>query len=202
MGDTEQLFVIAAVWALIAAAIARFIPNWPGRIAFFVLAVGVPFWELPYGYYNFQVLCKEQGGLKNFEPISPQKTVCVAHPYESGAPGMLKAGFGTVEVRDKSGGVHRISRAPSGVLESVKQERVSSEYCVAYAFVRARSWRTMRNEMTVVRDKDQKPVARHSDFVWFGMWWQEAASPMLGRGGECRRDAVGSVSAAVLRGVR
>lgn len=202
MSDTEQLFVVAAVWALIAAVIARFIANWPGRIAFFAIAVGVPFWELPYGYYNFQMLCKEQGGLKVFEPISPQTIVCVTYPYESGAPGMIKAGFETVETRDKGGVVHRITRAPSGVLESIKQEHVTSEYCIAYAFVQGLPWRTMRKDVTALRVKDPKLVARHSDFVWFGMWWQEAATPILGRGGECRRDAVGSISAALLSGVK
>ena len=64
MNDTEQLFWMAVIWALIAAAIARFIPNWPGRIAFFTVAVAIPFWELPYGYYNFQRLCSEQRKLQ------------------------------------------------------------------------------------------------------------------------------------------
>jgi len=201
MNDTEQLFVVAAVWALIAAVIARAIPTWPGRIAFFTLAVGLPFWELPYGYYNFQKLCKEYGGLKTFEPISPQKIVCVAYPFDSAASGLLKAGFSMVEARDKIGGVNRISRAPSGEFESTKVNQVTSEYCITYAFVRGLPWRVMRNEMTVSRESDHRLVARHSEFVWFGMWWQEAATPVLGRGGECRRDAVGPISTALLGGV-
>ena len=77
MSDTEQLFVVAAVWVIIAAVIARFIPNWPVRIAFFVLAVGIPFWELPYGYYNFQNLCREETKLMVIERIPPQESVCV-----------------------------------------------------------------------------------------------------------------------------
>ena len=73
MSDTEQLFVVAAVWALIAAAIARFISNWPGRVAFFVIAVGLPFWELPFGYYNFQKLCSEHNKFQIVEkiPVEP-----------------------------------------------------------------------------------------------------------------------------------
>ena len=202
MNDTEQLFLVAAVWALIAAAIARFIPNWPGRIAFFALAVGIPFWELPYGYYHFEKLCKEHGGLKIFEPISPQQVVCLAYPFDSAASGMLKTGFSIVEARDKSGSVNRILRSTSGELESTKLNQVTSEYCTTYAFVRGLPWRIMRNEITISRESDQRLVARHSDFVWFGMWWQEAALPVLGRGGECRHDGPSSVAKALLAGAK
>ena len=200
MSDTEQLFVVAAVWALIAAVVARFIPNWPGRVAFFALAVGIPFWELPYGYYNFQTLCKEQGGLKILEPISPQTTVCVAHPYESGAPGMIKAGFEFVESKDKSGGVHRISKAPSGALESAKQDHVTSDYCVTFANNNRLPWRIIRHDFLVIRIKDGAVAARHSVFDWFGMGWQQSASPVLGRGGECREDPIRPVVAVLLNG--
>src|SRR3990172_5793830 len=105
MNDTEQLFIAAAVWALIAAAVARFIPNWPGRIAFFAFAVGIPFWELPYGYYNFQELCREEGSLRVLEPIAPQQSICVDYPFETAASGMMKMWFASIEARDKSGSV-------------------------------------------------------------------------------------------------
>ena len=202
MNDTEQLFIAAAIWALIAAVIARFIPNWPGRIAFFAIAVGLPFWELPFGYYNFERFCREQGGLQTFEPISPQQIICAAYPFDSSASGLLKVGFGAVEAKDSSGRVNKISRALSGEIVSAKQDRVTSEYCITYAFVRGLPWRLMRNEMIVTRERDRRLVARHSEFVWFGMWWQEAASPVLGRGGECRRDAIAPISAALLGGVK
>jgi hypothetical protein len=202
MNDTEQLFVVAAVWALIAAAIARFIPNWPGRIAFFALAVGIPFWELPYGYYNFQKLCREDGSLKIIEPIAPQQSICVDYPFETAALGMLKAGFVSVEARDKNGVVVKFLKAPSGDVEKVKKDRVVSGYCVTHAFVRGLPWRIMRNELVVVRDSDRRVVARHNDFVWFGMWWQEAALPVLGRGGECRHDGMGVIAKSLLRGAK
>ena len=202
MNDTEQLFIAAAVWALAAAVIARFIPHWPGRIAFFAIAVGIPFWELPYGYYNFQKLCRDEGSLKIVEPIPPQTSVCVDYPYETAALGMLKGGFENVYARDKNGDVKRYLKSSSGAIEKVTTNRISSEYCVTYGFIRGLPWRMMRNEIVVFRDKEKRVVARHSDFVWFGMWWQEAAAPVLGRGGECRHDGVGSITGALLRGVK
>ncbi len=202
MNDTEQLFLMALIWALIAMIVARFIPNWPGRVVFFTVAVAIPFWELPYGYFNFQRLCREESGLKVFESIGPQRIICVDYPYETAAIGMLKAGFSSVEARDKDGGVRRYSKSLFDNIESFNEPRVSSEYCVTHSFVRGLPWRTMRNELVIVRANDKHMVARHGEFVWFGMWWQEAALPVLGRGGECRRDAVGAVAGALREGLK
>src|SRR6185436_1324458 len=102
MSDTEQLFVAAAVWALIAAIIARFIPNWPGRVAFFAIAVGLPFWELPYGYYNFRKLCREETVLKVTEKIPPQDSVCIEY-FDLGLyRQLMQAGFSRIEVTSQS----------------------------------------------------------------------------------------------------
>ena len=202
MNDTEQLFLVAAVWTVIAAVIARFIPNWPGRIAFFAIAVGLPFWELPYGYFNFQKLCREEGALRILESIAPQESICVDYPFDTVAEGMLKKGFVSVEARDKSGGVSKFVRTPRGDIGKATTDRVTSEYCVTRAFVRGLPWRAMRNELIVVRNSDKRVVARHSDFVWFGMWWQEAALPVLGRGGECRHDGISSVATALVAGTK
>jgi len=202
MNDTEQLFIAAAIWTIIAAVIARFIPNWPGRIAFFAIAVGLPFWELPYGYYNFQKLCREEGSLRIFEPIAPQQSICVDYPFETAALGMLKKGFVSVEARDKGGSVNRYLKAPRGDVDKVATDRVTSEYCITRTFVRELPWRAMRNELVIVRNQDNHLVARHSDFVWFGMWWQAAALPVLGRGGECRHDGFGSVANSLIVGAK
>ena len=105
MNDTEQLFLVAAVWTVIAAVIARFIPNWPGRIAFIAIAVGLPFWELPYGYYNFQKLCREEGALRILESIAPQESICVDYPFDTVAEGMLSAAAVAIIADDEKGEV-------------------------------------------------------------------------------------------------
>ena len=77
MSDTEQLFIVAGIWSLISLFIARFISGWPARIAVFALLVGVPFWELPYGYFNFLSKCREETHVLVFKAISPQQNICV-----------------------------------------------------------------------------------------------------------------------------
>jgi hypothetical protein len=202
MNDTEQLFFAALVWALIAAAIARFIPNWPGRIAFFAITVGLPFWELPYGYYNFQKLCREEGKLLVYAEIAPQKSICVDYPFDSSARTLHRFGFASIESRDKKGEVIEFSGSASAGLSQSRKRSVSSEYCVTFLNNIRLPWRVNRHDFLVIRRSDGKNVARHSEFDWLGMWWQQAATPVLGHGGECGRDPVRLVMTALVDGVK
>jgi len=188
MNDTEQLFVAAAIWALIAAVIARFIPNWPGRITFFAIAVGIPFWELPYGYYNFQELCRAEGRLQVFEAIPPQRNICVDFPMEDVAKEVLSIGFESVEARGKAGDVRRYIAINAIDRREGRQERITSDYCIASASNIPLPWRILRHDHLIRGGSDGRVVARQSRFNWAGMWWQEAARPVLGRGGDCSED--------------
>ena len=185
MNDTEQLFLVAAIWALIAAVITRFIPNWPGRIAFFAIAVGIPFWELPYGYYNFYRICESEARLKVFESIPPQRTICVDYPFEDTAKEILKFGFETVEARGKAGDIRRYVANSSIEGREGRQERISADYCITSASNIPLPWRILRHDHVIRGGGDGRLVARQSRFNWAGLWWQEAARPVLGRGGDC-----------------
>lgn len=203
MSDTGELFAMAAVWVLVAAVIVRFVPNKWGRIVSFGVLVGIPFWELPYGYYNFQKLCNEEGGLKIFETIPSQNTVCASYPFETSAEYLLKLGFLGVEARDESGRVRRFAKESSDRQATIDGKQISSKYCVTQAFVQGLPWRIQRNEYVIAGALDQRIVARHSDFVWFGTWWQQQTLPILGVGGECRHsDPVKAIAAALLVGTK
>jgi len=186
MSDTEQLFVAAAVWGLIAAVIARFIPNWPGRIAFFAIAVALPFWELPYGYYNFRKLCVAEARLLVFEKIPPQESVCVRDLDSGIYSGLIRAGFRRIEVTDRTDDPKR--DASSGRVFRIPRPSIQSTYCLAFQSNNALPWRVLRNDVLIARATDDKVVARQSRFSWEGMWWQEQARPVLGRGGVCFDD--------------
>ena len=185
VSDTEQLFVVAAVWALVAAAIARFIPNWPGRIAFFVFAVGIPFWELPYGYYNYHLLCREGLKLQVFEKITPQEVVCADYPYVTIHNDLLKFGFTTVETRGKAGEIKRFTVKPGESVAATNQQGLTSNYCLTFVNNNRLPWRVWRHDQLIARANDRHIVARQSRYSWAGMWWQEEMRPVFGRGGEC-----------------
>ncbi len=202
MSDTEQLFIVAAVWTVIAAVLARFVPNWGGRIALFAVLVGVPFWELPYGYYNFQKLCVAEAKLQVFEPIAPQKAICFDYPIESSVPKLLDQGFVRVEAKGGDGKITLYSRGPSHSVVSSNIEKITADYCVAFKNNNHIPWRTLRHDFLILRSKDKAIVARHSVFDWLGMWWQEGVSPLLGRGGNCRPDQVQPILSVLLDGTK
>jgi hypothetical protein len=185
MSDTEQLFIVAAVWTVIAAVLARFVPNWGGRIALFAVLVGVPFWELPYGYMNFRSICEKETRVLVFESIPAQRVVCVDYPFEDAAPEVLKVGFESVEARGKAGDVRRYAASGAGNQSGGRQDRITADYCISSATNIGLPWRVLRHDHLVNRTNDGRNVARQSRFLWAGMWWQEAARPILGRGGEC-----------------
>jgi len=200
MSDTTQLFILAGFWTMAAAVLVYFIPKWPVRIVVFVLVVGVPFWELPFGYYNFLKLCKEDGGLRVFQSISPQKTICAAYPFDFSAQSLLRFGFERVEAKTRTGEIVRYARNSREGDSQGKSNKIESEFCVTFANNIFLPSHVIRHDFLITRASDGSVVARHSVFDWFGMWWQAAASPILGRGGECRDDPVQAVMSALLVG--
>ncbi len=197
MSDTEQLFILAGFWTAGALILAYFIPSWWAKIAAVALLVGIPFWELPFGYMNFRRLCEGQGGLRVIESVTPQHTVCAIYPLESSASRLLELGFATVEAKDQLGHVWILSKDSKRQSESAN---VSSAYCITQSFAKGLPWRIQRNEHTVIRVADEHRVAQFNDFVWFGTWWQEQALPVLGRGGECRHgDALRAIAAVLVK---
>ena len=187
MSDTEQLFVVAAVWALIAAAIARFIPNWPARIAFFALAVGIPFWELPYGYYNFRNLCSVDTNLKVIEKIPPQDSVCIEYFDQGLYRQLTQAGFTRIEITGRSDNAKE--HLASGRVFLTTREQAKSSYCIVFENNISMPWRILRSDILIQAVNDRRPSARQSEFYWVGMWWQEKARPVLGRGGVCSKES-------------
>jgi hypothetical protein len=200
MSDTQQLLALAAVWTVIAFFISRLVANWPGRIALFVALVGIPFWELPFGYLNLRRLCEAEGKLRAAERIVPQRSVCFTYPIETSAGSLLDRGFAFVEERRPDGHVVAYSRlSPNSVASAGKQE-ISSSYCVGYVNNNHLPWRILRHDFLVSRAKDGVIVARISDFDWLGMWWQDLASPILGRGGRCESGQVQPILLLLLKG--
>ena len=183
MNDTEQLFLMAAIWAVIAAAIARLIPTWPGRIAFFAIAVGLPFWELPYGYYNFQKLCREDTPLKVIEKILPQESVCIEY-FDLGLyKQLVQAGFTRIEITGRSDNAKEY--AANGRVVMTRREQAKSAYCIAFQSNISQPSRILRSDTLIVRAADNRLHARQSRIRWDGMWWQKATSPIAGIGGLC-----------------
>lgn len=188
MSDATQLFILAGIWTLVAAFLVYFIRNWSARVVVFALVVGIPFWELPYGYYNFSRLCDDEARFLIVEKFPPQSTVCAAYPFVSLHRELLKAGFPEVETKGINGDVRRYVVQDGKVLET-SQSALASTYCMTFVNNIQLPWRVLRHEVRIVRAQDERLVARQSRFGWSGMWWQEAMRPVLGNGGTCSADS-------------
>jgi hypothetical protein len=186
MSDTAQLFILAGVWTLISFFVASRIANWPARIVALVLLVGIPFWELPFGYYYFRELCKNEAKLLVFEAIIPQDSVCVENLDSGLYSNLVKAGFPRIEVSGSSDDQKR--DAASGRVFRVRVEDGKSRYCLHSQSNVTLPWRVLRHDTVVASINDGHAIARQSRFHWSGMWWQQAAQPILGRGGRCFDD--------------
>ena len=187
MSDTAQLFILAAVWTVVSIFLARLVPNWGGRIALFAVLVGVPFWELPYGYYAFHRLCGEQANLQIFERFPPQENICVDDLHSNLFSKLVKYGFTRIEVTGRSDDPQRYVASGKVYFPKLRTE-VESQYCLDFVSNFPLPHRILRGATLVKRSRDGQVALRQDHFFWSGLWWQDAASPLLGRGGTCFGD--------------
>ncbi|MCC6212283.1 MAG: hypothetical protein IT513_14700 [Burkholderiales bacterium] len=183
MSDTQQLFILAGVWTIISLFLARLVPSWVGRIVFFTALVGIPFWELPYGYYNFYKLCKWEAKLLVYEKFPPQVSICIDDLYTDVYAILARLEFTRIEVSGKTN--LRESAIANGKLVRVKRGEESSAYCFATVSNIQLPWGILRFDSLVNRASDNRVIARQSGFSWVGMWWQKVLRPIFGHGGHC-----------------
>jgi hypothetical protein len=187
MSHTTELFIMAAVWCVISAVVVRFVaPGWPGRIGLFAILVGVPFWELPYGYLNFQRYCRDEVGPKIFEPLLPQESICLDSLDVGLFRSLSTVGLNRIELTGESDDPKRDSK--SGKVFVVKRPDIKSQYCLEFKSGVSLPWRITRTDTLIVRVHDRKIAVTQSLYQWAGMWWQVGARPVFGTGGICSDD--------------
>jgi hypothetical protein len=200
MSPAEELFLVAGIWTVITLAIAGVIfRSWPLRAVFVAIAVGILFWEVPFGYYHFRRSCGTELELQVFEQIQPQRIVCADYPGSELAPFLLKYGFEFVEQRDRNKVIRRLNGSMEKTSSAVV-DALESKYCVTYEQNIPMPWRMLRTDYLIVESRDRRVVARQSSFYWSGTYWQQANRPMLGRGGQCESDFLEPIATALRDG--
>ncbi len=149
------------------------------RIGTVLVAVLIPFWDLPIGYFEFQRYCWTEGGLHVYERISPQdKVYFVSLPSDS-VNEMLRQGFKVVEVFRADG---------KGIVRhELREGKVTSELVTAPESVIAvyitrnekLSWNVYRYQHVARSLRNNDVVARHTGFTWHGGWLKESISPVF-----------------------
>ena len=168
---------VAIFWFVIAKA-----RNRGERISAIVVALLIPFWDLPFGYANFYRHCSNEGGVRVSKNLQAN-TILVDQSAGYTPEEILKLGFKSVEylATDK---VIRYEPALKGVTKSTHPSPLST-LRVHSPGSKPLSWNLIRHDYFVSQIDGGQVVASQTDFEWRGMWWQVSGAPLFGHGGFC-----------------
>lgn len=179
------ILVVAGAYVGLWYLLIRALPNKWAKAAVALLALYLPFWDVPYGYYNFQKLCKSEGGLHVYAKIAPQTAVFL-EPSASVSPEyMFKQGFTVVEHPVLDGQVARVFATAPSETQYVSRAALFSNYGIRSAANDDwRERRMVRRDLFAYSLKSGTSVAQKTDLRWF-LWIQGLVTPMLGTGWRC-----------------
>jgi hypothetical protein len=137
------------------------------RIAIIAIAIAVPFWDMPIGYFTFQNYCDQDGGFHKFS--EPGNSKSVYFTYYPGRPErFLQAGIETIEY-DRAGVIRRVARSPSGEIISADVARPTSQLRVHLPLEERLPWNVYRQEQ-VLEQISGAMIARARSYSWSGGW--------------------------------
>jgi hypothetical protein len=171
----------AGIWYLVVRALPKV---WP-KIVAVLIAVYVPFWDAPVGFYTFTKSCEESAGLKIFEAIQPQKSVFLDARSLGSAGWILSRGLKFIELQHSDTRVQRINASDPERQEFINGGSVISQFGYKSKYSNdSRDTRINRFQSEIFRLKSGNVVAQYTEFSWF-LWIQGLATPILGRGWRC-----------------
>ena len=175
-----SLLILAVVggWVALWVYVFRHAPNRGVRIGAVLVAVLVPFWDLPIGYMHFQSECKSEGGLRILGSINAQRAVCTEASFGDAPQWLMKGGFDVVEFRSGEKTI-RYTRG-NGEIHASSVGSLVSRYCMAIKQDGRPEWNTYRRDL-IVRDVEAETVvAQFTSFNWRGSWLIPTGTPNEG----------------------
>jgi hypothetical protein len=169
---------IGIFWLIVRALKQR----WAKALAV-VIAVAIPFWDLPFGYLSFQQDCKQYGGLHVFEKVSPATAIFIDRHIGYTPDQLKRFGFKVIEYGEP-GNITRYTAAKDGYIKSTDQTAIS-KVMVHFQPNQQLPWHVVRRDYLASNVETKSVIARYTDIRWLGMWWQVEASPIFGDGGRC-----------------
>ena len=179
------LIVLAVVVVYIAFWWFAFkrVGRWWQKTAVVLVALAIPFWEVPIGYTNLLIHCSSEGGVRVSKSLKPVDSILM-DPSAAYAPEQIFGfGFKAAEYI-REGKTFRYVPSPKGRSSSVHEAPISTVK-VHSSGRRALPWKLMRWDYFVSDIKTGEVLASATTFRWGGLWWQELASPLLGDGTYC-----------------
>jgi hypothetical protein len=182
---------IGIFWLIVRALKHR----WAKALALLVALV-IPFWDWPIGYYHFREQCITEGGLHVKRSFPSVWAIAVDANLGYRGEELIKKGFQVIEIVQPNGNVRRYSI----------DEKSSSSFRPTVMVYTKRNqlmpWHLLRNDVSASIASSGEVLATHTAFHWQGMWWQAVAAPMLGVGNFCHTTDEASLITSLLKGNR
>lgn len=178
---------VALFWLITAKA-----NGWGKRIGVLAVAIAIPFWEFPFGYWTLLQHCKLESGIHVGNEFTPSDSILFFnYAYKPAEAAAL--GYKTIEYLSQ-GNVIRYTRVGEELEKSTHRQPTSK---ISY---RAEGWQELpwgvaRYDYLVTRLADGKVVARQTDFNWSGLYWERALRVWITPQPRCE----GAMNASLLR---
>lgn len=168
------ILAVAVGWVALWVYVFKHAPNRGVRVGAVLVAVLIPFWDLPIGYFEYQRHCGAEGGLRIHESIAPQDKVYFDSLAPDSAQELLKQGFKVVEMRRLDGkGIVR-HEMQKGSLVSVTVVRPESMVAVSRMTTSRLDWNIYREGFVAHSLGPKKLLATYTTFSWHGGWLEES----------------------------
>ena len=187
---------IAVFWFLVRALEQK----WAKGLAILV-ALAIPFWDLPFGYYNYREHCANDGGLHLRQQFSPVTSILIDPSTGYTADQLLRRGFKIVEVNEASQKITRYVVEGNGI-KSENTEKITSSVRIRTHRNQVLPWNVVRHDVVVSLVNGDNVLVTHSGFHWRGVWWQVVGAPMFGTGPFCHTRDTDAVLTALASGGR
>ncbi len=172
------VLAVIAIYIGVFAYIVVHARNRAEKIAAIVVALAIPFWDLPFGYFNFYHHCSQDGGLHISKDLPALNAILIDPSVGYRPEDVLRFGFKTVEYANSSETI-RYTADASGLSKSIHSAPISP-IKIQYSGNQMLPWNLIRSDYIVSRVDNGQVIARQTDFKWRGLWWQVSAAPLLG----------------------
>ena len=174
--------IYVGVWWFLVRTLSQ---GWAKALAI-LIALAIPFWDLPVGYLRYQNYCVSEGGLRISSRIAPQESVYFDSVPSYPANELIAEGIRVVEIARPDGrGIARHERQGAGSITTLIITRPQSSLRVTYVRNQRLDWNIIREDRYVRNQADARLLAQYSEFSWQGGWLQHSFAPILGTGLRC-----------------
>jgi hypothetical protein len=190
----------AALYFWVWSVVVRSLKHAGTRTAAIAIAVAIPLWDLPIGYYNFVSHCRSYGGVQQIERIAPQKTLLFSSITGYRPDYLFGRGLDSIEYRGTAGTTFvRFTKTLTGRIEKIQTESAESSIRLVTRPNTELPWNLYRTEVSLETSAG-KIIARAVHFSWVGGWIQRQTAPMLATSLKCHSSSADRILDIAIEG--